>query len=99
MISFGTVVRNRSETSNSLWKQPPEKLTLKNNEVHVWLVSINSGDVARLKHIISDDERARAECFHFPQHKAEYAASRIHLRKILSSYLAIKPEFIRFEYN
>ncbi len=99
MISFGTATGKRSEMFDSSWMPPPEKPTLGNDEVHVWLVSINSEDVTGFEYIISDDERARAVRFHFPQHKAEYLASRIHLRKILGSYLVIKPEFIRLEYN
>ncbi len=99
MISFGTAVRTRSETSDSIWKSPPEKLTLEKDEIHVWLVSINSEDVAGFEHIISDDERARAMRFHFPQHKMEYVFSRIYLRTILSKYAAISPHLIRFNYT
>ena len=99
MISFGTAASKRLETFDSLWMPPPEKPVLENDEVHVWLVSINYEDVTGFEHIISGDERARAARFHLSQHKTEYVVSRIHLRKILGNYLAIKPEFIRFEYN
>ncbi len=84
---------------DSIWKPPPEELVLENDEVHVWLVSINSGSIFELEHIISNDERTRAARFHLSKHKTEYVASRIYLRMILGKYTGISPQLLRFEYN
>jgi 4'-phosphopantetheinyl transferase len=99
MISSGTAAGERLETFNSSWKLPPEELVLRNDEVHLWLVSINSGDVYGLENIISNDELARAARFRLSQHRTEYVASRIHLRTILGKYTGISPQLLGFEYN
>lgn len=95
----GTAAGERLVTFDSSWKQPPEELVLRNDEVHFWLVSINSADICGLEHIISNDELARASRFHLSQHRTEYVASRIHLRTILGKYTGISPQLLRFKYN
>jgi 4'-phosphopantetheinyl transferase len=99
MNSFGTANDKQSETFDSLWKQPPDELILETGEAHVWLVSVNSVAVCESEHIISSDERIRAERFHQLQHRTEYVIARICLRKILSKYTGIAPNLLRFKYN
>jgi 4'-phosphopantetheinyl transferase len=99
MNSFGTASDKQSETFDSLWKQLPDELTLEMCEAHVWLVSLNSVAVYGSEHIISSDERIRAERFHQLQHRTEYVVARICLRKIISKYTGIAPDLLRFEYN
>lgn len=97
--SFGQAGAKLSKMLNSTWKRPPEELVLEDNEIHLWLVTIDSSDIYRLKDVTSNDERARAARFHRSQHKTEYLASRIHLRNILGNYTGINPQLLRFEYN
>jgi 4'-phosphopantetheinyl transferase len=96
--SFGAALK-LSKMFDSSWRQPPEELILANDEVHVWLVSINSVAVCESEHIISSDERIRAARFHQSQNRAEYIGARICLRTILSKYIGILPNVLHFEYN
>ena len=99
MVSFGTAISKPSETHNQLWRQPPKELQLETNEIHVWLVSISSVDVAQFELILSDDERARAARFYNREAKIEYTAAKGFLREIIAKYTKIVPQFLHFKYN
>ncbi len=84
---------------DSLWTLPPENLELENDEVHVWLASINSVEVCEFEGIISIDESARAANFYSPEQKKEYLVSRGVLRNILARYTITPAHSLRFKYN
>ncbi|OKH24202.1 4'-phosphopantetheinyl transferase [Hydrococcus rivularis NIES-593] len=70
-------------------------------KVDLWLVNLDlSADkIEELAHILSADEKARAERFYFQQHRHRYIVARGTLRRILGHYLAIAPNRIEFEYS
>ena len=70
------------------WLLPPSKLNLSINDVHVWRVRLNQTDgyVQQLQQILSDDERLRAECFHFDRDRRRFIVSQGMLRLIIGDY-------------
>jgi 4'-phosphopantetheinyl transferase len=88
-------------TDESQWRRTiPDKLML-SNEVHVWhvLLDLPNFEIESLLRILSVDELERASKFHFEKDKKRFIASRGILRKILSHYLGVSPQMIRFEYT
>jgi 4'-phosphopantetheinyl transferase len=84
-----------------LWQSSPKNLIAQNNRVHLWLVNLNLADrqVQELTNILSKDERERANRYKFARHKDSFVVARSTLRKILSIYLKIAPEFLEFDYS
>lgn len=70
-------------------------------EAHVWRASLDqpAGVIAKLAPLLSQDEYQRAERFHRPTDRQRFIAGRGILRKILSQYLALAPDELRFVYN
>jgi 4'-phosphopantetheinyl transferase len=83
------------------WLPAPSRLRLERDEVHVWRADLNQEPAQR--RIFSDslapDERARAGRFHFREHREHFIVARGVLRFILSRYLDVSPNLIRFTYN
>ncbi|NJM27603.1 MAG: hypothetical protein HC856_04035 [Pseudanabaena sp. RU_4_16] len=73
----------------SKWLIPPEVLSLSESDVHVWLADLDaaSTDLPELQTILAADEIARAQRFHFPEHKHHFICGRGMLRIILAKYL------------
>jgi 4'-phosphopantetheinyl transferase len=69
--------------------------------VHIWRTSLDSSPdkVEVFRPLLASDELARAERLIFPEHKRRFILARGHLRRILSSYLNIAPNEIRFDYG
>lgn len=85
----------------SHWGWPPSNLTLPDNEVHVWRVTLEQpvGFLQELRQTLSGDELARAKCFHFAKDRHHFIVARASLRLILGHYLAVEPGQIRFIYS
>lgn len=75
---------------------PPEA-----GEIHVWRVALDPPPpvVAELAALLSPDETARAERFHFPRHRRRYSVGRGVLRRLLGAYLGVDPRRLRFAYG
>lgn len=88
-------------TSPILWKIPPPTLVLLDPEIHIWQASLDQlpATLARFSETLSEDERARAERFHFDRDREHYIAGRGILRRVLGRYLGTAPAQIRFEYG
>src|SRR5688572_1477810 len=71
------------------------------DEAHVWMASLDQPAdlIAKLAPLLSEDERQRAERFHRPIDRWRFIAGRGILRKIISAYLALDPDEVRFVYN
>jgi 4'-phosphopantetheinyl transferase len=84
-----------------IWEPPPRALALSNAEVHVWRVSLGLKDtyIQRLQCILSADELQRAERFYFQRDRWRFTVARGVLRGILSLYLGLEPQQLRFCYN
>jgi 4'-phosphopantetheinyl transferase len=78
--------------------KPPPLMT---DDVHVWRIALEVGEttLTRLREILADDERRRADRFHFEKDRRHFTAGRGALRILLSRYLARCPEEVRFAYS
>jgi 4'-phosphopantetheinyl transferase len=70
-------------------------------EIHVWAVQLCAADnvLDVFKSILSPEEIDRERRFQFERDRRAFAASRGALRILLSQYLSISPEGIRFTYG
>ncbi|MGQ3889346.1 4'-phosphopantetheinyl transferase family protein [Legionella sp. CNM-1927-20] len=68
------------------------------NRIDIWQFSLTQ--VAdSMDTILNKEELARANRFYFPHHKRQFSIARAMLRLILSRYLQIPPERVKFSYN
>ena len=84
----------------STWRTPPRDLLLRDDEIHVWAAFVDQPPtfVSRMLRVLSSDERARAERFHFPRDRHRYIIARGFLRAILGRYLNIDPADVSISY-
>jgi 4'-phosphopantetheinyl transferase len=80
------------------WRISPSKPNLSENDIHVWRVRLNQTDgrVQQLQHILSDDERLRAERFHFDRDRRRFIVSHGMLRLIIGDYIDMEPNRLQF---
>ncbi len=83
------------------WVPAPPKVRWADNEVHVWLTTLElPGDqVGRMETLLSLDEREKAARFHFEKDRRHYIAGRGFLRSLLGEYLAADPARLEFVCN
>ena len=69
------------------WENPPQKLILPSNAVHVWRASLHvSASYLRiLEGTLAADECARAERFYFQKHREHFIAGRAAAAEYLES--------------
>ncbi len=82
-------------------KFPPDALNLTDEDVHIWRARLDPPEerVETLKSLLCDEEKERAERFHFERHRRRYIVARGSLRVILGGYLHIEPERLDFSYS
>lgn len=87
--------------SQDKWNPPPRRLILEREAVHVWRVSLAQprSRIQTFLHLLTPDERARAEAYHFQHDRERFIAARGALRTILARYLRITPEQLCFTYS
>jgi 4'-phosphopantetheinyl transferase len=87
--------------AETTWHPPPGRLTLGENEVHVWRASLERGEVnlSYLRQLLSPDENARAERFRFEKDRRHFVAGRGLLRVVLGLYLSREPAGLSFVYG
>lgn len=92
---------DRSQKPADSWSNPPEKLVLGANEVHLWraTVEVPAIDFLRFQRLLSSDERERSDRFHFERDRNRFVVARGLLRTILGSYLNLTPAELRFKYS
>ena len=83
------------------WSKPPDKLALDLGEAHIWYVDLDalSRRYSELTHILSSDERGRADKFRFPVDQRQFIASRCALRIFIGKYLGIEPAEVEFQFG
>ena len=83
------------------WLSPPNRITLRAEDVHVWRSSLDLSESTckALRDVLTPDEAARADRFHFAADHRHYIAARGCLRWLLGRYLGMHPAEIRFSYN
>ena len=74
------------------------RLKVAPEEVHLWQATLDARLADRLKHLLSADEISRADRFHFAKDRNHFIAARALLRTLLSAYLGINAEELRFSY-
>ena len=74
---------------------------LRRNSIQLWPLSLDAlaPDLHRFDSILSADERARADRFHFRRDSDRFVVCRGALRIILGRSLGIEPETVQFQYG
>lgn len=75
-------------------------MALGSDEVHIWHwnpVSAPSG-LTDLWKVLAEDERERAQRFHFTKLRDEFVVNRTRMRSLLAGYLGKSPEHLIFQY-
>src|SRR5437660_961294 len=74
---------------------------LATDQVHVWRVPLNQNPsrISDLRTVLSPDERARADRFHFEKDQIQFIEARAALRLLLSQYLNAKPTELTFSFG
>lgn len=85
----------------SVWRLAPERLSLKDEDVHVWRASLRQPPTAIsvLKQILAPDEVSRADRYHFQKDRDRFIIARAVLRHLLASYLGQEAARLRFLTN
>ena len=83
------------------WNTASGRIILVADQVHVWLARLDQplDRVARCRAILSNDERNRADRFHFEKDRTAYTVARAALKSLLGDYLDMPASEIRFEYS
>jgi len=83
------------------WPQAPASVSPQTGEVHVWRVDLEQPEdlVLTFRSTLEEDERSRADRFHFEKDRRAFTVSRGFLRHVLGSYLQTKPDAVRFSYG
>lgn len=70
-------------------------------EVHLWAIRLDPprARVAALRRLLTPDETARADRFHFERHRRRFTVGRGCLRELLGGYLGRAPDSLRFAYG
>jgi 4'-phosphopantetheinyl transferase len=76
-------------------------VSLGRDDVQVWIASLNQAEdaVARLRTLLDEAERKRADRFSFEKGRRQFTVARGLLRMILGRYLRIEPGQVQFSYN
>lgn len=77
----------------------PSTPALLEDEVHVYIASLDTARVAELRPFLSSDERDRAGRFVFERDRIRFTVARGLLRKLLAGYLETSPAAIEFSYG
>jgi 4'-phosphopantetheinyl transferase len=85
----------------TMWEVPLTDVTLTAKDVHVWRFDLHQSDelVRELRHILSQEERNRADRFRLEQDRKHYIVGRGIVRNILGSYLQEVPDEVRITYG
>ncbi len=88
-------------SKTSQWEACHQNIQLSSQEIHVWLVNLKtiSDSIPTMYSLLSFDEINKANEFKAEQHKVNYILTRGSLRKILTLYLQVEAEEIKFLYN
>lgn len=88
-------------THLSPWGVVPSDITLPENRIDVWRVSLEQRleQETSLTEILAPDENERAKRFKFAIHRSRFIVARGALRQILSNYLGVSADSLAFQYN
>lgn len=91
----------RMAEADDVWRLSPPDPRLLSQEVHVWRAYLGqpAPRIHELSRLLSNDERERAERFHFEHDRRRFIVGRGALRILLGRYLRIEPAQLRFRYG
>lgn len=92
------LILHRMTLLNCSWPKAPAHPVLSSEEVHVWCASLDQSTTQYVS-LLSADEQAKAQRFHFEQDQRRFIVGRGLLRIILGCYLNLPPEKLQFEYR
>jgi 4'-phosphopantetheinyl transferase len=99
MKEGSAVAGDPKQRPNTLWSKAPSPPEFPSGHVDVWRVHLDEPASAGSEaSVLSADEIARANRFHFDKDRVHFTRCRSALRGILAGYLAIPATEIRFEY-
>src|SRR5262245_19979858 len=106
MVLLGTTMNmvDRHNVNDPLaneWSCPSGSVGLGEDEVHIWRASLDQDStiVLHLSQLLAPDEYQKAQKFYRASDRDRYIVGRGVLRQILSTYLNVPPDQIRFSYN
>ena len=76
-------------------------LSLGDDDVHLWEADLDARDLDsdQWTYLLSDDEMARAQRFHFERDERRFIRAHGMLRSLLGVYLKAKPSVLTFDYG
>lgn len=89
------------ENLKQRWCNPPSKLILGQEEIHVWRADLNVNQqlLEALEDTLEMKERHRANRFHFEKDRRHFISARGILKIILGRYLKLKPKRLKLVYT
>lgn len=70
-------------------------------DIHAWHVALDreQEEIARFESTLSDEEKARADRFHFQNDRSRFVVARGFLRALLGGYLQLSPAALEITYG
>jgi 4'-phosphopantetheinyl transferase len=90
-----------SESPHITWPAAPANRVPASGEVHIWATMLDH-DAARISQyrtVLSPDECARADRFHFERDRTRFIAARHFLRSVLGRIVSVSPDSLVFDYS
>ncbi len=96
-----TLVPDRYMPAPCPWQEAPFQLTLAEDEIHLWYVSLTQPIemVQKLAATLTEDEQVRAYRFKFDYLQTHFIIARGVLRDILSRYLQLEAKHVQLTYS
>jgi 4'-phosphopantetheinyl transferase len=81
------------------WSPAAQDLSLRNDEVHIWLASldVDPEERTRLRSYLNEEEVSRAARFVFPRDRDHFIVGRGRLRELLGKYQHCPPNAVQFK--
>ncbi len=68
-------------------------------DLWTWSLDVGLDERQRLEHFLTEDERARADRYHFARDREHHVVARGRLRELLAARVASSPGSLRFAYS
>lgn len=83
------------------WQEAPHSIQLVPKQVHIWTVNLldTAAPLDELNALLDPKEHARAQRFHFPEHRRRFIAAHGILRRLLEHYLSIPATDMTFSFG
>jgi len=96
----GRLLERHFGTEASDWRTPATVPALAADEVQVWRLPLDRTDeeVGRLRQLLDQGERERADRFRFPRDRSRFITGRGLMRLLLAPHVGQAPEQLQFRY-